>query len=498
MTVSRRGFLKVGGAVMAGVGLGGLELLQASKVHAQTEISPTIHLLRRITWGVRSSDISPVELLGASDYIEYQLAYEAIPDPLVDDFIVQRRVFSMPIDELRLTADDRYEVVHQALLWSRLYRAIFSERQLYEMMVELWTDHLNIPAPDYLADKLTDDRDVVRKHALGNFRDLILASAQSPAMLKYLDNAVSTKEQPNENYARELMELHTLGVDGGYTEQDVAEVARAFTGWTLTDNYYTASFTFSFDQHDTDEKTVLGVRLPAGRGIEDGLQVIDILVNHPSTARFVAKKLCRKFITDFPPEGIIQSTAEAFTSSKGDIKATLRHLFGTPEFWASSGQKFRRPMDFLVAMIRALHPSIRIENPDPLFHYALEPMGHMPFYWFPPNGYPDVAGAWMNTNGLLYRWNSALLISSAGDGYFSGLTLNLDTLIPMVNTVGELVDATTDAFLHHSIASSERDKLLQFVSRAGDPNETVTANLRNSKLPSLVGLVFASPYFQWR
>lgn len=492
--------MALGGATAAGVTLGFGELsalAQAPAPAPSLAVSPAVHLLKRITWGVRPADVAPVETLGTRAYIEYQLAYESIPDPAVEAFVSNRRAMTMSAEELRKLEAERYDVVYELLVWSRLYRAIASERQLYEMMVEFWTDHFNIPAPDYLSDKFIDDRDVIRRHALGNFRDLLLASAQSVAMLRYLDNAVSTSEHPNENYARELMELHTLGVDGGYSERDVVEVARAFTGWTLTENYYTARFTFNMNIHDRGEKVVLGVGLPAERGIEDGLQVLDILANHPSTARHIAYKLCRRFVSDFPPESIVQSTAEAFTNSRGDIRATLRHLLNAPEFYAAQGQKFRKPTEFLVAMIRALHPALQIESGRALFE-PLEMMAHLPFHWFPPNGYPDVAGAWTNTNGLLHRWNTALALANAGDGYFWGAVLNLENVIPQASTVGELVDVTAQTLLHAPLPPSARQHLLAFMSRTADEREPVTPNLRHSKLGSLVGLIFASPYFQWR
>ncbi|HRF97758.1 MAG TPA: DUF1800 family protein, partial [Aggregatilineales bacterium] len=202
------------------------------------------------------------------------------------------------------------------------------------------------------------------------------------------------------------MELHTLGVNGGYTEQDVVEVARALTGWS-TEYGRDDMFVFKMDMHDTGEKFVLGQALPAGRGIEDGLQVLDILAYHPSTARFIAQKLCRRFIADFPPDSIVQSTAEAFFNSGGDIRATMRHLLLSDEFMNAYGQKFRRPLDFVIGTLRALRDGLDVDNIY-VFIEPLEGMGQVPYAWHPPNGYPDVAGAWLNTNGLLYRWNVGL------------------------------------------------------------------------------------------
>lgn len=264
-------------------------------------------------------------------------------------------------------------------LWARIYRAAWSERGLYERMVELWTDHFNVPISDLMPDKIVDDREMIRAHALGRFGDLLYASATSPAMLFYLDNASSSKEYPNENYARELLELHTLGVDVGYTERDVKETARAFTGWSLNDSF-PGRFYFDAERHDGGEKVVLGRSLASGRGIEDGLEVLDLLAHHPATARFIAFKLGRMFVEDNPPESFIESTAKVFTSSGGELKETVRHVFHTPEFWASAGKKYRRPLEQFVANLRALYPALEVSAKGRgQFIWTLETLGHKPY-----------------------------------------------------------------------------------------------------------------------
>jgi hypothetical protein len=497
MSVSRRDFMKASGFSAMGLGLAGfLNFSQTPKVAAQ-DIDPMRHVLNRTTWGIRQQDLATINELGIEGWIDYQLNYEAIPDPVIDNFLSQRRVLTMPIDELVAFTSDNYGVVFDNLLWGRMFRAINSERQLYEVMVEFWSDHLNIPAPDYLDYKLVDDREVIRRHALGNFRDLILASAQSPAMLRYLDQSISDAEHPNENYARELMELHTLGVDGGYTETDVVEVARALTGWTLSGDGYGTRFEFRMDMHDTDAKTILGIEFPSGRGIEDGLQVIDMLARHPSTAAFIAKKLSRRLVADQPPQSLIDSTAQVFLDSGGDIKTVVRHILTSGEFMAAGGQKFRRPLEYMVALVRALAPALQVNDYD-LIVYGLEPMGQMPFHWFPPNGYPDVAAAWMNTNGLLHRWNTALTIGLASDGFFDGATMNLDAFVPQVSTAGEMVDVAVQTILGITLPDVERQLLVQFVTNSGDENRAIDNELRYQKLPTLIGILLASPYFQWR
>jgi uncharacterized protein (DUF1800 family) len=232
---------------------------------------------------------------------------------------------------------------------SRLLRAVYSRRQLHKSMVDFWTNHFNVFAGKGAHCWLVTayDRDTIRPHASGRFSDLLLATARSPATLFYLDNWLSVGPKSaasglrhglrrglNENYARELLELHTLGVGGGYTQKDVEEVARCFTGWTISQLRGDAAFRFDPGAHDPGPKTVLGIRIPAGNGYEDGVKVIDILARHPSTARFVASKLLRRFVADVPPPALVERVATSFKESDGDIKRTLRSLFADDEFYA--------------------------------------------------------------------------------------------------------------------------------------------------------------------
>ena len=249
----------------------------------------------------------------------------------------------------------------QQLISNRIVRGVYSERQLQEVMTDFWFNHFNV-FWDKGADRwLTTDFEMntIRPNALGKFKDLLLATAQSPAMLFYLDNHLSTapsavvqraiqnnanrKPGINENYARELMELHTLGVDGGYTQKDVTEVARALTGWTIDRPRMTANFIFRPAMHDRGEKTVLGQRIPANGGIQDGQRVIDILVQHPSTARFISTKLVRRFVSDNPPQSLVDKVAATYTKTGGDIREMLRTIFFSSEFMspASYGQKMK-------------------------------------------------------------------------------------------------------------------------------------------------------------
>src|SRR6266542_2717845 len=311
------------------------------------------------------------------------------------------------------------------LQMSRVLRAVYSERQLQEVMVDFWTNHFNVFAGKG-ADRwlLTSyDRDTIRPNTLGKFYDLLLADAKSPAMLFYLDNvqsvSPSAQQQPrgiNENYARELMELHTLGVDGGYTQKDVQEVARCFTGWTIVAprgggiaanailngrmtemlREYAGTFRFNARVHDDGEKIVLGQKIPAGGGMSDGLAVLNILAHHPSTARFIATKLVRHFVSDDPPPELVERVSQTFLKTDGDIREVLKAIFFSPEFNSAEAYraKIKRPFELVVSAVRTLGADT---NGGPQLHQWMARMGQ-PLYGFQtPNGYSDVAENWVNT-----------------------------------------------------------------------------------------------------
>ena len=312
-------------------------------------------------------------------------------------------------------------VVILELQQGKLLRALYSNRQLYEVMVDFWSNHFNIYAAKGANRWLTTsyDRDTIRPLALGKFKDLLLATAQSPAMLFYLDNWMSASpDSPgarmggpnnrrrglNENYARELMELHTLGVDGGYTQQDVQEVARCFTGWTIVQPRGQGVFRFEPRLHDNGEKTVLGERIPRGGGMDDGLRVIDILVKHPSTARFIAAKLARRFVADEAPAAIVSKAAEAFRQSDGDIPTVLRAIVDAPEFFARDiyQAKIKTPFEFVTSALRVTGSEAQVTHQ--LLRY-LGRMGEPLFLAQAPTGYPDIAASWISADMLLTRMN---------------------------------------------------------------------------------------------
>jgi uncharacterized protein (DUF1800 family) len=469
--------------------------LSATEVAAPAD--SILHLLRRITYGPRPLEVEQARAMGYAALLDEQLTPESLDDSACETVLHSLAILTLDRRRLHQLGNDSYRV-YRTLVRAMIARAVYSRRQLYERMVEFWSDHFNVAGDDYLMDMVLLQREVIRPHALGRFRDLLFAVARAPAMLYYLDNASNVTEHPNENYARELLELHTLGVNGGYTEADVKEVARAFTGWTVHDGM-DDGFYFDPSQHDQEPKTVLGHPLPPGRGIEDGLHVLSILANHPNTAVFVCHKLCVRFVSDTPPVPLIENMVAIWEQTGGDIRSVLRHLFMAPEFLASSGQKLRRPLDFLIGCLRAT--GTEVSN-----YWALEEMltelGQPPYGWFPPNGYPDTAGAWLATGGLLARWNTAMRLthSAYSDGPDTGwgLKSNLRATIGDPQTAGELVDMVAAQVFGAPLSVSERLPFVAFIAPDGGAETPVTPLLLGGKLASLFGLMLASPLYQWR
>jgi uncharacterized protein (DUF1800 family) len=336
------------------------------------------------------------------------------------------------------------------LAMAKVTRAIYSERQLQQVMDDFWFNHFNVFAGKgedryYLT---SYERDVIQPHTLGKFKDLVTDTAKSPAMLFYLDNFLSADPRAaprlaeqramrqarygrfgrpwpprppanpqakknerglNENYGRELMELHTLGVDGGYTQKDVTEVARSFTGWTLEKPRQFADFKFDDRLHDPDPKMVLGKKIHSG-GMKDGEQVIDLLVHHPSTAKFISTKLARRFVSDNPPPALVERMAETFQSSDGDIRAVIKTMIWSPEFWSREAfrAKIKTPFELVVSAARALGTDV--DTPLPLVQWVGR-IGEPLFQCQPPTGYSDKSETWVNTGALLNRLNFSLALA---------------------------------------------------------------------------------------
>ena len=391
---------------------------------AATGIDPAAHLLNRISFGPVPGDHARVSSMGTDAFLDEQLAPETLDDGLCDRAVARfAEAWWEPLGE---AYEESAEALTPVLRQVTLLRAIYSRRQLLEVMCGFWSDHFNIDPGkgDCRFTKIDDDQRVIRSHALGKFREMLRASVLSPAMLWYLDGRANTRptadDRPNENHARELMELHTLGVHGGYTQEDVMELARCLTGWTILakkDDGFSgnllsplkdrAKVVFRREAHDDGPKRVLGRDIPPGLGEGDLDQVIDILASHPGTARFIAEKLCIRFIADEPPAPAVKAVADSFSASGGDIRSTLRTLVATPEFRDSAGLKFKRPLHFIVSALRATNAATDAGR-GILSH--LERMGQVPFGYPTPDGYPEQATHWHAT--LLWRWRFALALAN--------------------------------------------------------------------------------------
>ena len=555
----------------------------ASPAKKLTEEQRIVHVLNRLGFGARPGDVDRVKAIGLENYINQQLNPGKITDTVAENKVKDLTVLNMSTAELyekypqpgqllrrlqnsgmlpkelaETTQDNqknpRENPEYRKLLQeyykenglelpqrimtelhaSRILRAVYSERQLQEVMVDFWTNHFNVFAgkgadrwllPGY-------DRDTIRPHAMGKFLTLLQATAQSPAMLFYLDNFQSVSppsemavnrgraqtimnepvQRPrrgiNENYARELMELHTLGVDGGYTQKDVQEVARCFTGWTIfqprgggvavnalrgkegrdeararrVPARPAGSFFFNARTHDDGEKVVLGQKIPAGGGFNDGLKVLEILVHHPSTAKFIATKLVRHFVSDNPPPALVNRVAAAFTKSEGDIRETLKAIFFSNEFYSPEGYraKVKRPFELAISAIRVLGADT---NGGPGTHQWIARMGE-PLYGFQtPNGYSDAADSWVNTGALLERMNYGVALAA---NRIPGTRVDLTQTLKDNADRRKLVDESLRMILAGEVSAATKETLLKQV---GDLD-------RADSIAKVVGLILGTPEFQ--
>lgn len=424
---------------------------------------------------------------------------------------------------------------------AKILRAIYSERQLQEVMTDFWFNHFNVyvqKGPDRIL-TASYERDAIRPNVFGKFEDLLKATAEHPAMLFYLDNWMSASPNAkmpdrddlrrmrrerrlgrfgnragrrmaidddqrmlnmnarvarrsrglNENYAREIMELHTLGVDGGYTQKDVQEVARCFTGWTIRNPRAGGDFYFNQFTHDDGEKTVLGKKIPSGGGIKDGYSVIRMLATHPSTAKFISTKLARKFVSDNPSPALVARMSQTFVKTDGDIREVLQMMFKAPEFFATENYraKIKTPFEMTVSAVRAIGADT---NGNPQFHRWMAQMGEGLFMCQPPTGYPDTAERWVNTGALLERMNFALALS---DNRIPGARVNLQNLLAGVNTTRQsnVVDHFVNLLLRGQVSPRTRETIDKSLSErrpavAGGPVDVA----------KVVGLILGSPEFQ--
>ena len=477
-----------------------------------------IQALNRLTFGPRPGDALKVRAMGLDKWVDLQLHPERIDNSSFEQFasrydILKRdqndllRQFAEAQRERRMVRRDRADSAQISredrmamqqvglarrqfigqLTSARVARAVASNRQLEEVMTDFWLNHFSVfagkgpPQPYYLVEY---ERDVVRPNALGKFRDLLGAVAKSPAMLFYLDNARSMADSTrprlmsparggrferrprqarntglNENYGRELLELHTLGADGGYTQQDVINVARALTGWTINPPMTGGGFIFRPAMHDAGEKTVLGRKLSAGRGIEDGEDVLDMLARNPATARYIATKLVRRFVADDPPQSLVDDAAAVFLKTNGDIRQVVRTIVTSNELYSQRAfrSKVKSPFEVVVSAMRALNAQ---PDPTPQTAQAIAFLGQPIYGHQAPNGYPETGDAWMNTGAILNRINFGMAVAA---NRIPGLDLRALPAIDSLRNAPrqQQVDAVISLLLSGSASPDTRTVLIK-------------------------------------
>src|SRR5438093_987040 len=513
---------------------------------ALTPQDSAFHALNRLAYGPRPGDVPRVVAEGVMRWIDRQLS----PDGIADDRWAQRerRFDILKYDrgdlaamyteaqrerrERRLAAGQTAEgpdgvgAQHAAPLPKQadpmipksrrlagefadlaVVRAALSERQLFEVMVDFWTNHFNVYFAKGADRFLTPDyiEHTIRPRAMGKFQDLLIATARSPAMLFYLDNweSVAPGASPpvplsarrrggqgvrrmpkgiNENYARELLELHTLGVDGGYTQQDVIDVARIFTGWSIERPQQGGDFEFHDWAHDRGEKLVLGVRFEGGHDMDEGIRLLKLLANHPATMHHVSRKLCQRFVNDDPPDGCVDDAVGAWKRSSGDMGAVLRAIFHGPDFWAAANvrTKVKTPLEFVVSAARAV-----AAEPDtsPRLAQVVARLGEPLYLHVAPDGYPEREAAWVNSGALLDRMNAAVALAL---GKLPGVTVVLDSIVS-AGDPDQLIGAVNEKILSGTMSENTKQVLRRELAGIGDPAQARAL---------AVGLAIGGPEFQ--
>ncbi|HXI85567.1 MAG TPA: DUF1800 domain-containing protein [Verrucomicrobiae bacterium] len=569
-----------------------------------TERQRIIHVLNRLGYGPRPGDVEWIQGIGLTEYMRQQLHPETIDDSALQAELAKFDALAMsPTDLFRDFRDlqqankqrqieraeaekksaamadastnsasaqnarpapakrpgngeppRRSQIAVAELQDAKIISAVDSPRQLYEVLVDFWSNHFNIDVrkgPCRVL-KVADERDVIRPHVFGKFRDLLGASAKSPAMLHYLDNfensaprEVSPNEQRrrqqviqqqnpgapaqtvdnkpkqvgglNENYAREIMELHTLGVDGGYTQKDVQEVARCFTGWGVDPQ--TGLFAFTPRRHDNGAKTVLGHDIPANGGIKDGETVLDILASHPSTAKFISTELCRRLVADDPPPALVDRVAAVFRSTDGDLRAVVQTIIYSPEFFSPQAYraKIKSPFEFAVSAVRATGRTIVPDDLLPMnqrlameagatfgrnldrianarrksLDIAVMEMGQPLFAYQAPTGYTEDSRKWVNAGALIARMNFALALSEHKVVNVSAPPADLILIRGVDSDKPDLVlDQLNRVLLHGEMAPATRATLEKQIP------DKQTGDASTVNVPELTALVLGSPEFQ--
>lgn len=541
MAVSRRSFIH--GSMAIG---GASALLRAPAARASAsnaglaaqdlpQVSELRHLMNRASFGLSEHMQGQLGNTTAAQWLAEQLRPQAIDDTAAEH-MVERDFpgYTMSWEEqkvfyrrARITMNNQDTVLNVGLMSRDLRGATFtyqrySKRQLLQVMVDFWNDHFNVflfTNNRTMGYKLPDDRRVFRTHAMGRFGDLLEAVAQSPSMMAYLDVSTNRWQHPNENYARELLELHTLGEEhyysgqgtapaGHYTETDIQEIARCFTGWNYTDG----AATFVPRWHDTGDKTVLGQTI-AGRsgsdGMQEGLEVLRLLAELPQTARHVCLKLAQRFVSDQPDPALVASLASRFVASQGDIPSVLETLFSSAAFDRARDEKLLRPLEFMHKMLHAVQADVDhsldtgrnllvVTPGNPYLDFEAEylsPDGQALFAWNTPDGYPLEADHWANPNGFLQRWRFATRLLE-NDRLTRFVSCNPQNLVAAASTPEEFVSQLSSRVLGRSLLDWDRDLLIDFASEGRSANAPIPEDRRRPIASGLLGLILNSAYFQ--
>ncbi|MEM8994600.1 MAG: DUF1800 domain-containing protein [Acidobacteriota bacterium] len=497
----------------------------------------------RLGFGLRPGDVAAFEALGPNDdarltaWIDQQINPDSLADGELVAAINAAGFVTLNKSRTQLWIDHvvgnvertrpREETERVSFL-----RAQYSRRQLREVMSDFWHNHFNVDAGDFWAAPMFVhyDRDVIREHAFGNFRDLLGAVAQSTAMLYYLDNYTSSNAGPNENFCRELFELHTLGaenylgiqqqnqvpVDGdgkpiGYVDADVFEATRAFTGWSVANSNSvgnTGEFLYRDEWHDRFQKSVLGVFMPADRPpLADGNQVLDVLAEHPGTARHVCGKLCRRLTVDDPPQALVDTAVAAWTThiaAPDQIAQVVRAIVLAPEFRQGWGEKSKRPFEVAAAALRTCESTMNFAFDDGdsnSFLNRFNDCGQELFRWPAPNGYPDVRGAWQSNSPRALTWRLMQWLVDHDDSN-GDLLLDVVGQTPNgVRSANAIVDFWIDRALGRAIPEATRQELVDFMGQGFNPDMDLPVDSDNDtadRVRSLVGLIMMTPYFLWK
>ena len=495
---SRRALLGASAGAGLALGLSGRAKAQSAtrigtrRQAAPVEVGDLFFLVNRTSQGWTEALWAEAQARGYQGYLEWQLDHTNIPDAALDATLVAFPSIFMTSRQIQ----DNYVVpgmtfvAVQELKRACVVRAIQSKRQLFERMVEFWTDHFNIDQTDGENQvlKTTDDRDVIRAHALGNFRDLLRASAHSGAMLYYLDNFSNRNTGVNENYARELMELHTLS-PGHYTEADVLELAKILTGWTIhrqADPAY-GTFRYRSEWHDNAAHTLLGQAYGPNGGQAEGDAALDQLLDHPACANFIATKLCKWLLSYAPPQSVVDAVAQTYTSTNGDIKAMIRTVFRPDHVQLAAPHvepKLKRPFTFMASLMRATNAAFtNLSTGTTTVLNELVKFGQVPYAWGPPDGYPDQAEYWGTA--VLPRWNFAARLI---DNSLSGISVDANALMSGV-TQAQCAERCNQLLMGGRMDPADVAEVHAFVMSFG----TFNLQVRREAL----ALAASSPSYQW-